>query len=135
MTKWIAISLGVTALCLSAQQPPAKEPHSVTVDCDAGGAINRALTNLKPGDVALVHGTCLENVVIQSEVQRITIDGQGAATVKPPDGRQPAIQVVGREITIRGLTTSGGFSGIAINRGGTAIIDRNTIENASEMGL
>ena len=77
----------------------------------------------------------MENVVIQSELQRITIDGQGTAIVKPPDARQPAIQVLGREITIRGFTTNGGFSGIAINRGGTAIIDHNTIENASEMGL
>jgi parallel beta-helix repeat protein len=135
MTKRVAIFLSVTSLCLRAQQPPAKESRSVNVDCNAGGAINRALNNRKPGDVVLVRGTCLENVIIQSELQRITIDGQGAATVRPPNARQPAIQVLGREITIRGFVTNGGFSGIAINRGGTAIIDHNTIENASEMGL
>ena len=95
---------------------PAKEAHSVNVDCAAGGVINTALNNVKLGDVIRVQGTCLENVVIQSELQRVTIDGQGMATVKPPDARRPAIQVLGREITIRGFTTNGGFSGIAINR-------------------
>jgi len=135
MTKWIAVFLGVTSLRLSPQPPPATKSHSVNVNCATGDAINRALNNVKPGEVVLVQGTCLENVVIQPEVQRITIDGQGMATVKPPDARQPAIQILGREIIIRGVTTNGGFSGIAINRGGTAIIDRNTIENASEMGL
>lgn len=135
MTKWIATTICVASIGLSAQAARTKESHPVSVDCDAGGGINRALNNLTPGDVVLIHGTCSENVVIESEVQRITIDGQGTAAVKPPDARQPAIQVIGREITIRGLTTSGGFSGIAINRGGTAVIDHNTIENASEMGL
>ena len=116
MTKWIAISLSVTSLYLTARQMPAKEAHSVNVDCAAGGVINTALNNVKLGDVIRVQGTCLENVVIQSELQRVTIDGQGMATVKPPDARRPAIQVLGREITIRGFTTNGGFSGIAINR-------------------
>jgi nitrous oxidase accessory protein NosD len=135
MTKWIATFLSVSSLYLNPAQPAAKESRSVNVDCNAGGAINRELNDLKPGDVVLVRGTCLENVIIQSELQRITIDGQGTATVKPPDARQPAIQILGREIIIRGFTTNGGFSGVAINRGGTAIIDHNTIENASEMGL
>jgi parallel beta-helix repeat protein len=135
MTKWIAMISYIALVRLGAQAAPAQESRAPTVDCNAGGSINRALNTLKPGDVLLVHGTCLENVVIQSEFQRITIDGQGTATVKPLEARQPAIQVLGREITIRGFTTNGGFSGIAINRGGTAIIDHNTIENASEMGL
>jgi len=135
MTKWIAIFLTVSSLCLTAAQPAARESRALNVDCNGGGAINRELNDVKPGDVVLVRGTCRENVIIQSELQRITIDGQGMATVKPPDARQPAIQILGREIIIRGFTTNGGFSGIAINRGGTAIIDHNTIENALEMGL
>jgi nitrous oxidase accessory protein NosD len=135
MTKWIAAIIAITSWGLIAQPRQTNGWPPVSVDCNAGGVISRALNNLKPGDLVRVQGTCLENLVIQSEVQRITIDGQGTATVKPPDMRQPAIQVLGREITIRGFTTSGGFSGIAINRGGTAIIDHNTIENASEMGL
>jgi len=73
--------------------------------------------------------------VIQPEVQRITVDGQGKAIVDAPDARQPAIQVVGREITIKGFTITGGFTGVAINRGATALVENNTIERAAEMGV
>jgi parallel beta-helix repeat protein len=93
------------------------------------------LSSLKPGDVVLVHGTCRENVLIQAELQRITIDGQGNATINAADARQPAIQVLGREVTIKGLTVTGGLFGIAINRGATAVIDNNTIGDAVHSGI
>ena len=58
---------------------------------------------------------------------------------RPPssglDARQPAVQVLGREITIEGFTVTGGFFGIAVNRGGTALIDNNTIEGAAHSGV
>jgi nitrous oxidase accessory protein NosD len=108
---------------------------TVTVDCNNGGTVGRILNSLKIGDVVLVRGTCRENVLIQAELQRITIDGQGKATIDAPDARQPAIQVLGREITIKGLTVIGGLFGVAINRGATAIIDNNTIRNAAHSGI
>jgi hypothetical protein len=36
-----------------------------------------------------VRGTCRENLLIESEVQRITIDGQGKAMIDAPDARRP----------------------------------------------
>ena len=81
------------------------------------------LDRLKPGDAVLVHGTCRENILIQPELQRITLDGQGKATIKAADARRPAIQVLGREVTIKGFTVTGGSFGIAINRGETLVID------------
>jgi len=114
-------------------------PHvgaaTVTVDCDAGGAVGRILNDLKIGDVLLVQGTCQENILIQAQLQHITLDGQRKATIKATDSAQPAIQVLGREITIKGFTVVGGSFGIAINRGATAVIDGNTIENAANTGL
>jgi parallel beta-helix repeat protein len=83
----------------------------------------------------LVHGTCQENILIQAELQRITVDGQSKATINAADARQPAIQVLGREVTIKGFTVTGGSFGIAINRGATAVIDNNTIQNAAVIGL
>ena len=77
---------------------------TVKVDCSTGGAVGPMLSTLKPGGVVLVHGTCRENVLIQPELQRITIDGQGKATIQAPDSRLPAIQVLGREVTIKGFT-------------------------------
>ena len=108
---------------------------TVTVDCNTGGAIGPALGKLKPGDVLLVQGTCRENVLIHSGINGITLDGQGKATISARDARQPAVQVLGREVTIKGFNVTGGFFGIAVNRGGTALIDNNTIEGAAHSGI
>ncbi len=97
--------------------------------------IGPTLARLRPGDVVLVQGTCRENILIQGEVNRITLDGQGKATIHASDARQPAVQVLGREVTIRGLTVVGGQFGISINRGATAIVDSNTIQDATLSGL
>jgi len=83
----------------------------------------------------LLRGTCKENIVIQPEVQRITIDGQRQTTIDPADSKQPAVQVLSREVTIKGLTTTGGTFGIAINRGATAVLDYNTVRNATISGM
>ena len=105
------------------------------IDCTAGQSIGSVLNELKPGDVVLVQGTCRENVLIQSEVQRIVFDGQDRATIEPLDGGRPAVQVLGREITIRNFTVVGGSFGIAINRGATATLDHNTVRNATNSGF
>src|SRR6266568_6543945 len=110
-------------------------PATVTVDCDKGGAVGPILSRLKPGDVVLVHGTCQENILIQPELQRITLDGQRKAAIKAADARQPAIQVLGREITIKGFSVTGGSFGIAINRGATAVINYNSIRKAAHSGI
>jgi len=108
----------------------------VKVDCDAGGAVGSVLKGLKTDDVLLVQGTCPENILlIQAQLQHITLDGQRKATIKAPDPGQPAIQVLGREVTIKGFTVIGGSFGIAINRGATAVVDANVIRNASNTGV
>ncbi|HEU5180687.1 MAG TPA: right-handed parallel beta-helix repeat-containing protein [Candidatus Polarisedimenticolia bacterium] len=124
--------LGVVLALIPASQMGAA---TVDVDCDAGSALGPAFRSLKPGDTVLVGGTCRENLVIQAELQGITIEGKGKAAIDAPDASLPAIQVLGREVTIRGLTITGGFFGIAINRGATAVIDRITIENASHSDI
>ena len=134
-TKQPEIVACIVLLVLGLTAAPQIGAAPVNVDCNAGGAVGPILSRLKPGDVVLVRGTCRENVLIQAEHQRITIDGQGKATISAPDARQPAIQVLGREVTIKGFTVTGGQFGIAINRGGTAVIDNNTVRNASHSGI
>jgi parallel beta-helix repeat protein len=108
---------------------------TVNIDCNTGGAVGPILNGLKNGDVLLVQGTCQENILIPAQLQHITLDGQRKATIKAPDPGQPAIQVLGREVTIKGFTVIGGSFGIAINRGATAVVDANTIQNARHTGV
>jgi parallel beta-helix repeat protein len=72
----------------------------------------------------------------------VTLDGQThtvtvplEATINAPDEREPAIQILAREVTIKGLTVIGGSFGISVNRGATAVIDNNTIQNVARSGL
>lgn len=102
---------------------------SIRVDCEAGGKIGAALVNMKPGDTLLVKGTCRENVVITTEMARLILDGQGTATIDAPDFGRGAIDVTGRDITIRGFTITGGRHGINVVRGSTAIIANNVIHH------
>ena len=133
----MALPIPVRTLLLALALSAAELTSATTanVDCNAGGAIGPALGKLRPGDVLLVQGTCRENVLIQSEINGITIDGQGKATISGLAAGQPVVQVLGREITIKGFTVIGGFFGVAVNRGGTALIDSNTIENAAHSGV
>jgi len=82
-----------------------------------------------------VSGTCIENVVIDEEKERITVDGQGSATVNGPDPTFATVSVRGRAITIKGFTITGGENGVNIMRGGTAIIDGNTIQSTGRVGI
>jgi parallel beta-helix repeat protein len=101
---------------------------TLTVDCGAGGKLQTALNAAANGDTILVTGVCNEGVSVRDELTRLTIDGQGTATVHAPAGANSAIQVLGRNITIKGFTITGGRGGIVVLRGGSALIDSNTIE-------
>src|SRR5215813_14101231 len=124
----VLLGLGFTAASWVAAE-------TATVDCNTGGAVGPTLARLKPGDVLLVQGTCRENILIQAGINHVILDGQGKGTIHAPDPRQPSVQVPGREITIKGLTVTGGQFGIAINRGATAIVEGNTMQNAVLSGL
>jgi parallel beta-helix repeat protein len=131
----IRISASAVFLSLFVAHVPQLRAATMNVDCNSGAAIGPVVGSAKPGDVILAQGVCRENLVIQSEVQRITLDGQDKTTIDAADPRRPAVQVLGREVTIKGFTVTGGTFGIAINRGATAIIERNTARNAAISGF
>ena len=76
-----------------------------------------------------------EHPITGRSPRHLTVDGGGKATIAATNARQPAVQVLGREITLKGLTVTGGQFGIAVNRGATAIVENNTIEDAARSGL
>jgi len=103
------------------------EAATVQVDCSSG-SLQAAIDKAKPGDTLLVSGTCKENLVIHEEVVRVTLDGQGKATINAPDATKHTITVRGRGITIKGFTITGGRHGLMVNDGGQATIDGNTVQ-------
>lgn len=121
VTLWFLQSVGVAG--------------TTKVTCGPKETIGNALKKLKPGDTLLVSGTCNESVEIGAELTRIILDGQGKATISGPDKNTPAITVLGREVTIKGFTVKGGRQGISIVRGGTAVVDGNTVENTGRTGV
>ena len=108
---------------------------TINVTCGPKETIGNALNKLKPGDTLVVSGTCNENVVIYAEFNRITLDGQGKATINGPDANTAVISVVGRDVTIKGFTVRGGRGGISIISGGMAVVDGNTVENTGSRGV
>jgi parallel beta-helix repeat protein len=107
--------------------------HALT--CGPEKTIGQSIKMLKPGDTLLVRGTCNENVSLGQEVDRITLDGQGTATING-DSSANAVTVTGRGITIRGFVITGGApQAISVADGGSAVIDGNTIQYAARNGI
>jgi parallel beta-helix repeat protein len=113
---------------------PRTVPATFTVNCNGGETISAKFTGLIPGDTLLVSGTCNENVVIPFEAQRITLDGQGTATINGPDAATATLVVRGRGITIRGFTITGGLEGVRVIFG-MATINDNTIQGTGSHGI
>ena len=129
------IMLGLGLLMLPPWLLPLAMAASFRVDCDAGATIAGVLTVLKPGDSALVTGACKGNLLIPEEVQKITLDGQGKATIQGQETAKDTILIQGRGITIKGFTITGGRDGIMVVGGGTAVIDGNAIQNTGRFGV
>ena len=110
------------------------EAATTQVDCSSA-TLQAAIDKAKPGDTLSVSGTCKENLVIYEEAARITLDGQGKATINGSDAGKPTIRVRGRGITIKGFTVTGGRHGIRVIWGGQAVIDGNTVQGAARTGI
>jgi parallel beta-helix repeat protein len=111
------------------------EAATVKLTCNAKDTIGNAVKKLKPGDTLLVTGTCNENLEIPFEASRITLDGQGKATISGPDSSTPTITIRGRGITVKGFSITGGREGIQVPGGGEALIDGNTIQGVGRFGI
>ena len=110
------------------------EAATTQVDCSSA-SLQTAIDKAKPGGTLLVSGTCKENLVIYEEINRVTLDGQGKATINGPDARKSTIEVRGRRITIKAFTVNGGRNGISVTGGGQAVIDGNTVGGVGRNGI
>lgn len=107
------------------------------VDCNAGEKIQEKITVARPGDTILVSGTCSENIVIPSEVIRITLDGQGKTVIQAPS-KGEGFFIRGKDITVKGFTITGGRDGIHLSgaaAGASATIEGNVIRKTGRHGI
>jgi hypothetical protein len=99
------------------------------VNCDRGQNIAEVLARAEPGDTIRVTGTCVERVSIKTD--RITLDGQGAATLDGGGG--PIAEFDGvviidgaSGVTIQGFTVQNGPGEGILGTHGAAFSVRNT---------
>ena len=122
-------------LCFAA---PGAGAATVSVDCDAGGTIQAALGNVKPGDTVQASGTCREQVSFHPELTRITLDGQKKTTIQHPGKGAPSPHTVfirGNDIQIRGITVIGGLDGIHLAGPASAEIDGAVVMKTNRAGI
>jgi len=120
----------VAAVPLTSRTGDADSPMRMrVVNCDRGEEIARALARAEPGDTIRVIGTCVERVSIKTD--RITLDGQGAATLDGGGG--PAAEFDGvvtidgaSGVTIQGFTVQNGPGEGILGTHGAAFSVRNT---------
>lgn len=115
------------------------------VDCDRGESLQAVFSSVRrsraipllrrPGAVVLVSGTCSENVEITEELDGITLDGQGTATINGPDPTRDTLRLVGvRNFTVTGFTITGGRDGLNL-RGAVMVSIRRNIIRAGRDGI
>jgi parallel beta-helix repeat protein len=113
--------------------------HSVdggrAVDCSQGGSITDALGKLRPGDSLFISGICTENVEVGDHFHHITLDGGGTGTISAPNPAVDALRIYGDQVTVRGLTITGGRDGINLRGAMGAVIEGNILENNAAAGL
>lgn len=110
----------------SGKRTPAKV---MKVNCGAGKRIANALSRADPGDTIRVTGTCHERVTITTD--RITLDGQGTATIDGGGGQPTEFDGVVtidavQGVTIKGFTIQHGPGEGILGLRGAAFTMRNT---------
>lgn len=131
-----AIRGGLLIGLLLAWLPPAVHAATIAGVCPAGSLGTISLQGLvASGDSILLSGTCTMNLVVPSTLDNLTLDGQGTAIITAADPTAPAVSILGTSITLKGFTINGGSPGVFVRSGGTARIDNNTIQSATDEGI
>mgnify|MGYP003575320381 FL=1 len=111
------------------------------VDCSVGETVAAAAEAAKPDDTLALRGICKGTVIIAAEAKRLTLNGQGVATLAHPTGNTtpgPGAHVVyirGRGITITGLRIHGGVDGVHLSGPAQAVIHGNVISDNTGRGI
>ena len=137
MQKFSA-KMGVTALSvLAVFAISVPDLHAMPVNCNSPNqSLQGALDQASDGDTITVVGgsTCLENIVVK--VDHVTLDGKGTATIDGSgDPASDTIRVLGRDVTIKGFTVTGGRNGIQVRESSSANISDCIVTSNSSAGI
>ena len=130
LTTAVALISGAAAMAFVAASPTGDAASNMrVVNCDRGQNIAEVLARAEPGDTIRVTGTCFERVSIKTD--RITLDGQGAATLDggggPPAEFDGVVTIDGASgVTIQGFTVQNGPGEGILGTHGAAFSVRNT---------
>ena len=136
----LALSATIAILALSTVDHASAQTMR-PVDCSAGETVAAAVAAAKPGDTVTVRGVCKETVIIPAEATRLTLNGQGLATIAHPTGNTtpgPAAHVIyirGRGITVSGFRVHGGVDGVHLSGPAQAVIHGNVIFDNKGRGI
>ena len=125
---------GLAALCALVLVAFSASNADAKTDCDKGDSIQTALDKSDDGDRVEVSGSCIENITITKDsIELIAVSG---ASITAADNANDTITVLGRNVRIQGfLPISGGNNAVIVRRGGSAVIEDNTIQNAQNTGV
>ena len=140
LTTAVALISGAAAMAFVAASPTGDAASNMrVVNCDRGQNIAEVLARAEPGDTIRVTGTCFERVSIKTD--RITLDGQGAATLDGGGG--PAAEFDGvvtidgaSGVTIQGFTVQNGpGEGILGTHGAAFSVHNTTVQDNGSTGV
>lgn len=140
LTTAVALISGAAAMAFVAASPGGDAASNMkVVNCDRGQNIAEVLAKAEPGDTIRVTGTCVERVSIKTD--RITLDGQGAATLDggggPPAEFDGVVTIDGASgVTIQGFTVQNGpGEGILGTHGAAFSVHDTTVQDNGFTGV
>jgi hypothetical protein len=97
------------------------------VDCDLGDTIAEGLGKPRPGQTLSIRGVCAENVEISEAYNEITLDGGDTGVINAITPSVDTLRIYADQVTVRGLTISGGRDGVNLRGAAGATIVDNVI--------
>ncbi len=100
--------------------------YTTTVNCNAGGNLQTAISNAPPGSTLIVHGTCTGNFTIG---ENLTLQGSGTLS-GTGFGGEPVLTISSGTVSLNNLTIENGSGvyGGGISNQGTLTVTNSTVK-------
>jgi hypothetical protein len=110
------------------------EAATFDVTCPAAN-LQTVINGASDGDTIRVRGTCNENIFIATDKDRLRILGLDGATIQATSSDFNPVHIRGRLILLNELNIQGGHNGVNVERGGSVMLNRVTVEDNANFGI